>query len=95
MTRLPVNELNELESIITGSITFINEALISEKHFLFAEKLTANIDPDDTPFVALTKHLKGTLWTGDKKLITGLRAQNFKQVISTTELSGLFDKLES
>jgi predicted nucleic acid-binding protein len=35
------------------------------------------VDPKDTPFVALTIELDGRLWTGDKALVRGLRAQGF------------------
>jgi predicted nucleic acid-binding protein len=36
--------------------------------------------------VALTLFLEGKLWTGDKKLINGLKEKGFKQFIKTSEL---------
>jgi len=35
--------------------------------------LTKNVDEFDTPFVALSLELASPLWTGDKKLIKGLK----------------------
>lgn len=32
-----------------------------------AEAVVADIDLDDTDFVALTRYLKDSLWTGDKR----------------------------
>ena len=50
------------------------------------------IDLDDTDFVALTKYLKGKLWTGDKVLHDGLRDKGFKNVLTTFEILKLWIK---
>ena len=94
LTKLSELELLELESLVTQNITFINEALIPETLLLSAERLVNDIDPNDTPFVALTKHLKAKLWTGDKILVEGLKAKRFRNLITTQELFFLFDELE-
>lgn len=47
-------------------LTFISEQLIPENVWQTAEALVTDIDIDDTDFIALTKYLKGILWTGDK-----------------------------
>ena len=47
-------------------LSFINENLIPECDWKKAEILVAEFDIDDTDFVALTRYLKGALWTGDK-----------------------------
>ena len=47
-------ELRKTAALITSKIKFINVELIPLKLFLKAESLTANIDIDDTEFVALT-----------------------------------------
>lgn len=93
-TRLEPQELDELQSYVTANITFINEQLIPQHAFQSAENLLKNIDPDDTPFVALATHLKTKLWTGDKALYDRLKAKGFNNIISTSELLLLLDKLE-
>jgi predicted nucleic acid-binding protein len=94
-TRLSVEEVEELERIVTKNISFINDYLIPDKIIAETEILLAAIDLNDTPFVALATHLKAKLWTGDKELISGLKAKKFKNVISTNELLVLFDNLEN
>ena len=68
LTKLSDAQLSELERIVTANITFINEELLPEKLLTKTEKLLAEIDPDDTPFVTLAKHLVANLWTGDEAL---------------------------
>ena len=95
LTGLTEKETEELELLVIENITFINEQLIPSKTISSTKTLLKNIDLDDIPFVALTKHLKGVLWTGDKKLLAGLKEKKFTNTITTSELSVLLDKLES
>lgn len=79
-------ELHKAVNLITSKINFINVELIPKSLFRKSEKLTSNIDNDDTEFVALTEHIRGKLWTGDKELAKGLRSLNWDNLISTEEL---------
>jgi len=79
-------QLHEVVSLITNKIIFINPELIPSNLYRKAEQLTVNIDIDDTEFVALTEHIKGKLWTGDKELKRGLHKQGWDKSITTEEL---------
>jgi predicted nucleic acid-binding protein len=94
LTKLKDSELEELEQLIAGTITFVNENLIPKKYITAATKLTADIDRDDMLFLALAKYLKAKLWTGDKELMAGLKKKKFYGFITTNEISELLDKLE-
>ena len=94
LTKLTEDQLSELEDLITQHITFIDERLIPQDLLIKTEIQLKAIDPDDTVFVALTKHLEGKLWTGDLQLYNGLKSKRFKNIILTSELSLLLDDLE-
>lgn len=94
LTGLTLEELEELQQLITENITFIHEGLLPKKTVITTEKFLKDIDINDTLFVALSKNLKAKLWTGDKELIKGLKNKKFKDVITTGELLELLDRLE-
>ncbi len=94
LTKLSVEQLMEVETLVTENIVFINEKLLPYEQIAAAEKLVHAIDPDDIPFIALAQNLDAKLWTGDKELINGLRAKRFKGIITTPELALLYDELE-
>lgn len=51
--------------------------------------LVSDIDPGDTPFVAVAQYLDAHLWTGDKILYDGLKGKGFNKVLNTLDLRGL------
>ncbi len=89
ISNLSEGELQISKFRLFTKINFINEELIPSKTWKTAEEIVGSIDIDDSDFVALTKHLKGHLWTGDKELFNGLKRKNFKRVYNTTELLAL------
>ena len=89
-----ISKLNDAEleisyAQILSKIKFINEEIIPVDVWITSEEITKNIDIDDTDFIALTKFLKATLWSGDKILYTGLKESGFKKIINTQELLAL------
>lgn len=79
-------ELHKVSTLITSRIKFISVEFIPLKLLLKTEVLTRDIDIDDTEFVALTEHIRGKLWTGDKTLAKGLVRKKWDKLISTEEL---------
>ncbi len=68
-------------------ITFINEELISQEHWIKSDELTKETDNKDIAFVALTLHISDSvLWTNDIKLINGLQKNGFNRVLTTQEM---------
>ncbi len=93
-TKLRDEELFELLTLIESRIFFIDEELLSHEILVSAKELVSDIDYNDLAFVALTGHLDGLLWTGDKELIEGLTQKGYRAIISTHELSTLLEKLK-
>lgn len=86
-----ISNLNDIEletafDKMLTKLTFINEELIPKNIWEKAETFVADIDIDDTDFVALTRYLKGSLWTGDKPLYDGLKAKRFRTVYNTEDM---------
>ena len=95
---LKISKLDDLEletanfKMLT-KLTFINEELIPQSDWEKAEVLVADIDIDDTDFVALTRYLKASLWTGDKPLYEGLKTKRFRSVYNTQDMIKLRERL--
>lgn len=75
------NELQIAFDKMLTKLTFINEELITQTDWQKAETLVADIDIDDTDFVALTRYLKGSLWTGDKPLYDRTESKSFSNCL--------------
>ena len=82
----------ELELLSLSRITFLNEGLISTVSWAKARDVMTGMDADDENYVALAIHLAIPLWTGDKKLLAGLRRKQFGLLVSTAEIPDLLRK---
>jgi predicted nucleic acid-binding protein len=92
ISKLSDEQLQVSYTQVLSKLKFINEDIIPVETWLSSEEITKGIDIDDTDFVALTKFLKATLWTGDKVLYNGLKKLGFKKLLNTTELLELRKK---
>ncbi len=76
----------KLSSLIISRIKFVNVGFIPVRILTKAESMMLTIDIDDTEFIALTEHVKGLLWTGDKSLVKGLSRLGRDKIVSTNSL---------
>jgi predicted nucleic acid-binding protein len=84
--KLTDNEFIETYELIIRNLSILNHTIIPKKFYKTAVGLCYSVDADDAAFVAITNYLKGKLWTGDKKLIKGLKEQDYHRIITTEEL---------
>lgn len=70
-------ELLECLHEILARVHFLDEPSIPLGIWVEARRLCRDVDPKDTPFVALALHLEGRLWTEDDELKRGLAARGF------------------
>lgn len=76
--------LRQLYTILRR-INLFKENLIQYENRMQAFKLCQDIDENDTLHVALVLELNGLLWTGDKKLRTGLNAKGFDRFFDPSQ----------
>ncbi|MEQ8905363.1 PIN domain-containing protein [Ekhidna sp.] len=89
---LSERELEELKIYLFKHIHLISLETLSNESWSNALNLVEDVDPADTPFVALAIELNSKLWTGDKKLKKGIASQRFDSILDTKELHKLRDK---
>lgn len=85
-TKATEEDLYSCYEKILQKVHFINESLIAVEHFLEGYHLCKDIDPKDTPFIALSIELDCRVWSKDVELIGGLRAKGFDRFLEANEL---------
>lgn len=78
-TELREAELLECLYELLARVHFVEEGSISIGTWMEARRLCRDVDLKDAPFIALTLHIDGRLWTGDDELKTGLKAKGFNR----------------
>ena len=86
IANLSDNEFLETYEMIIRNVTILNHSILPIKFYKQATRICNSIDIDDTVFVAFTEYTRGKLWTGDKRLIKGLKEKGYKRLITTDDL---------
>ena len=84
-------ELKFQKRSILKRISLISVESVQSENMKRAFELTHTIDHFDTPFIALAIELKSPLWTGDKKLIKGLKEIGVDWLLSTKEVKQILE----
>jgi len=84
--------LTFLIRIVLKKIEIIDLEIISPEARKKSIEITSEIDEFDAPFVALCLEIGAPLWTGDKKLINGLKTKGIPEVLDTAALTDLRNK---
>lgn len=79
---LKYTKISESELLVTldsllSNIQFVPVNILTLPSRQRAYNLCKDIDANDAPFVALALEFDGLLWTGDRKLVKGLREKGF------------------
>ena len=84
------------KKIIFNRLVFVKNDEVDLKYRRKGYDLSKNIDENDFLFISLNECFKDSLlWTGDKKLIQGLRNKGYKKVVKTNELLDYVNKVEN
>lgn len=84
----------ELVYQVLRPLQFISEELIGFEFWQRALDFVREVDMDDIAFIALTEFMDCKLWTGDQKLLKGIRAKGYTNALSTDEVKALRKDLE-
>jgi len=85
LSGLTLQQIQESEFQICKNIIFISEEQIILSNWLIAEKLVADVDPNDIHYIAYSKQFKCKIWSGDKALRKGLAKKGFVNFVTTDE----------
>ncbi|NBC58663.1 MAG: hypothetical protein GVY05_10335 [Bacteroidetes bacterium] len=86
IAKLDDNDFLEVYELILKNITILDHSIAGKTNYKKAFELCKDVDLDDIPFVAFSLYLKCKLWTGDKKLIKGLKEKGFNKIVMTNDL---------
>lgn len=92
---LTIEQVQESEYQIFKDLFFISPEQISMNAWHQAAKLVAGVDEKDAPYVAYALHFSKKIWSGDKQLISGLKAKGFTEFFSTEELFQLRESMRT
>jgi predicted nucleic acid-binding protein len=92
ISKLSEVELEFLKRILLKKIELIDPENLLSESWEKSMELVKDIDEFDAPFIALSLELKSPLWTGDKKLINGLKQKEFDLILDTDIISKIRDK---
>lgn len=88
------SEYAELVYQVFLPLQFISEEIISFEFWQRALDFVREVDMDDIAFVALTEFMDCKLWTGDQKLLKGIRAKGYLNALSTDDVKALRKSVE-
>ncbi len=86
LSGLDESEILESFYLILKYCTFFDEEDIPESIMKKAAALVKDIDPKDMIFVASAMTLNAKLWSGDKKLVKGLKDKGLNFIVQTKDI---------
>ena len=86
LTKMSETKIDLTIHQVMKNIVLISPLAVSDFVWKEAYELATDVDEDDTPFLATAISLEAFIWTGDKKLVNGLRKKGFQNIYSTTDL---------
>ena len=86
---MDIEEILEAEYQVSKDIIFISEQQIDDRCWAEAHALVYDIDIKDIQYLAYAKQFRCKIWSGDKKLISGLKKKGFTGILTTDELFDL------
>ncbi len=80
-------------SVLLQHISISNSKKMPGKIIYNAKELVSDIDIKDVLFMEFVLYFNGMLWTGDLKLLRGLKRKGFTKIITTNDLESIIKGL--
>ncbi len=93
LTGKTFNDVGRIHYKLTKTMKNISENQVPKEIWRETYNIMKDIDPKDTPYLALSKYLQSKIWTGDKALKKGLLKKGLDCVVTTDELFKLRDSM--
>ncbi len=94
-SKLSPEQLSRFVLDVFSRLTIVPNLLVTTQSYYQAFLLCRDIDPKDTPYVALYLQLNIPLLTRDKPLAQGLRKQGFTNIVILDELLSQTNETDS
>jgi len=91
VSKLSENEILESLYLILNYCRIFDEEDIPDTLKRQASEYVKDVDPKDVVFVASALTLDAALWSGDKKLINGLKAKGIDFLLQTKDIEAHFN----
>ncbi len=85
----PPNVVLAILELAYKKLNFISDEQIPFRFYKDAIPLLRDIDINDIVFVALNDYCNSLLWTGDRRLLNGLRAKGYQRVVDFSEVKSI------
>jgi predicted nucleic acid-binding protein len=89
LSQMESDDFDIIRDLIFNCITFISEEQIPFEYWQNALPIVREVDIDDIAFVVLAEYIDAKLWTGDKKLLSGIFKKGFQRGINTDDVYAL------
>ncbi len=83
---MSIESVMETEYLVCKDINFISDEQINDEFWHEAFDLVKDVDLKDIHYVAFAKQFKCKIWSGDKRLIAGLKDKGFDKALTTGDL---------
>jgi predicted nucleic acid-binding protein len=95
LTGFQESRINLIVELIFSKILFYPNEVIPDNVQIHADKICETIDPKDSIYIAFALFFQSKIWSGDRKLIDGLKRKGIDLLLDTPavlELVGTLNK---
>jgi len=86
LTGFNEDRIHSLIEFIFSKILFYPDEVIPDFILNHSDEICAKVDPKDSIYIAFALFFESKVWSGDKKLINGLKGQGLALILDSTDV---------